>query len=64
MTGRFFSAEADLIISSLAPSSAFMDVSEGYLFAIQSPSMRKYRIRRNLIIQKTLQAGSPMVIEI
>jgi hypothetical protein len=54
MAGLFFSAEADLIISSLALSSAFGHVFVYNLSAIRSLGMRKYCIRRNLIARKLL----------
>jgi hypothetical protein len=47
-----FSAEADLLIASLALASAFDQVFECDLLNIRSPSMRKYSILGNIVVNQ------------
>jgi hypothetical protein len=57
ITLSLFRAEPDLVIASLALGLASsIHLLKGDLFLIRSPSMRKYGVRRDLILKKLSQA--------
>jgi hypothetical protein len=51
VASSLFSAEPDLVIASLALARTIHQVSEGDLFSIGSPSVRKYGIPGNIVAE-------------
>src|SRR4051794_34193841 len=57
------SAEANLVIASLALPNTFQKILEGDFIAIRSPSVRKHGILRNIIANELGQAKGIVALE-